>query len=62
MERWTVELADEFEAEFNNLHEDVSVEILALSRLLQEFGPQLGTPSRRHTQGFSPCQYERVAV
>ena len=44
MERWTVELADEFEAEFNNLHEDVSVEILALSRLLQEFGPQLGRP------------------
>ena len=44
MERWTVELADEFEPEFNYLHEDVSLEILALSRLLQEFGPQLGRP------------------
>lgn len=44
MQRWTVELAVEFEPEFNNLHEDVSIEILALSRLLQEFGPQLGRP------------------
>ena len=44
MERWTVELAVEFEPEFNYLHEDVSLEILALSRLLQEFGPQLGRP------------------
>jgi hypothetical protein len=44
MRRWTVELADEFEPEFNNLHQDVSIEILALSRLLQEFGPRLGRP------------------
>lgn len=44
MQRWTVELADEFEPEFNNLHEEVSIEILALSRLLQEIGPQLGRP------------------
>ena len=44
MQRWTVELADEFDPEFNNLHEEVSIEILALSRLLQEFGPQLGRP------------------
>ena len=44
MQRWTVELAGEFEPEFNNLHEDVSIEILALSRLLQEIGPQLGRP------------------
>lgn len=42
--RWTAELADEFEAEFDVLHEDVRLEILALSRLLQEFGPQLGRP------------------
>src|SRR6516162_7923293 len=44
MQRWTVEVGDEFEPEFNDLHEDVRVEILALSRLLQQFGPQLGRP------------------
>ena len=41
---WIVEIGDEFELEFNALHEDVQTEILALSRLLQEFGPQLGRP------------------
>ena len=40
---WTVEIADEFEPEFDSLHEDVQTE-LALSRLLQQFGPQLGRP------------------
>ncbi len=41
---WIVEIGDEFEAEFDALHEDVRTEILALSRLLQKFGPQLGRP------------------
>ena len=41
---WTVEIADELEPEFDTLDEDVQVEILALSRLLQQFGPQLGRP------------------
>jgi hypothetical protein len=41
---WTVEVGDEFEREFNDLHEEVRMEILALSRLLQQFGPQLGRP------------------
>jgi hypothetical protein len=41
---WTVEIGDEFEPEFQGLHEDVRTEILALSRLLQQFGPQLGRP------------------
>ena len=42
MARWTGEIGDEFEPEFNELHEDVRTELLALSRLLQQFGPQLG--------------------
>jgi hypothetical protein len=42
--RWTVELADEFGPEFDALHEDVRTEILALSLVLEEFGPQLGRP------------------
>lgn len=41
---WAVEIGDEFEPEFDALQEDVRVEILALSRLLQQFGPQLGRP------------------
>ncbi len=44
MVSWVVEIGDEFELEFDSLHEDVQTEILALSRLLQEFGPQLGRP------------------
>jgi hypothetical protein len=41
---WAVEIGDEFEPEFDELHENVQTEILALSRLLQQFGPQLGRP------------------
>ena len=41
---WTVEIGDEFEPEFDALHEDVRTEILALSRLLKQFGPQAGRP------------------
>ncbi len=41
---WVVEIGDEFEEEFDNLHADVQTEILALARLLQQFGPQLGRP------------------
>ena len=44
MASWTVEIGDEFEPEFNELQEDVRTELLALSRLLQQFGPQLGRP------------------
>ena len=41
---WTVEIAEEFEPEFFGLPGDVRRTILALSRLLREFGPQLGRP------------------
>ena len=41
---WVVEIGDEFEPEFDELHEEVRTEILALARLLQQFGPQLGRP------------------
>jgi hypothetical protein len=36
-------MADEFEPEFDALHEDVRTE-MALSLVLEEFGPQLGRP------------------
>ena len=41
---WVVEIGNEFEPELDELHEDVQTEILALTRLLQKFGPQLGRP------------------
>ncbi len=41
---WTVLLADEFEPEFLALEKDVQDEILALTGLLQQFGPNLGRP------------------
>ena len=41
---WAVEIGDEFELEFDCLHEDVQTEILALALLLQQFRPQLGRP------------------
>jgi hypothetical protein len=42
---WAVEIGDEFEPEFDALHQEVRIEILALSRLLQQFGSQLGAAS-----------------
>jgi len=39
-----VAIGDEFEPEFNQLDEEIQTEILALARLLQQFGPQLGRP------------------
>jgi hypothetical protein len=41
---WTVEIGDEFESEFDALPEGVRIEMLALSRSLQQFGPGLGRP------------------
>jgi hypothetical protein len=41
---WIVEIGDEFLPEFNALDERVRTEVLAHSRLLQQFGPQLGRP------------------
>jgi hypothetical protein len=42
--KWVVEIGEEFEPEFSALPEEVRLEILALARLLQQFGPRLGRP------------------
>ena len=39
-----VEIGDEFESEFDEMREDVRIEMLASTRLLRQFGPQLGRP------------------
>ena len=41
---WDVEIADEFELDFDALQEDVRAGILALALVLQQFGPQFGRP------------------
>jgi hypothetical protein len=43
--QWIVEIGDEFKAEFDVLPEEVQDELLAKTRLLQQFGPQLGRPN-----------------
>jgi hypothetical protein len=41
---WSVEIADELEAEWDQFPVDVQDEILAHGKLLEQFGPQLGRP------------------
>ena len=62
MARWTVEIGDEFEPEFNELHEDVRTEILALSRVLQLFGPRLGRPRVDTLNGSHHANMKGAAV
>ena len=42
--RWEIELADEFEPEFDVLSEAVQDELLAQAKLLEQFGPSPGRP------------------
>jgi hypothetical protein len=58
--RWAVEIGDEFEPEFDGLDEDVQTEILALSRLLQQFGPQLGRPRVDTLKGSSHANMKEL--
>ena len=57
---WTVALAEEFESEFDEWHEDVRTEVLALSRLLQQFGPQLGRPRVDTLEGSSHANMKEL--
>ena len=42
--KWAVEVGDEFQPEYEKLSEEVQDELLAMTRLLQQFGPQLKRP------------------
>jgi hypothetical protein len=42
---WIVQIGDEFKPEFDALAEEVQDELLAKTRLLQQFGPELGRPN-----------------
>lgn len=41
---WVVELADEFEAEFDGLPEAVQDELLAQTKVIEQFGPRAKRP------------------
>ena len=41
---WRVRIAEEFESEFFDLQLEVQDAILTMTRLLRQFGPQLGRP------------------
>jgi hypothetical protein len=59
---WVVEIGDEFEPEFDALPVDVQTEILALSRLLQQFGPRLGRPRVDTLNGSRHREHEGTAL
>jgi len=42
--KWVVEFGDEFESEYNELPEEIQDELLTMTMLLQQFGPQLKRP------------------
>jgi hypothetical protein len=58
--KWAVEMADEFKPEFDALDDDVRTEILALSLVLQEFGPQLGRPRVHPLKGSSHANMKEL--
>jgi hypothetical protein len=41
---WNVKIADEFQPEYEKLPDEVQDELLAMTRLLQQLGPQLKRP------------------
>jgi hypothetical protein len=41
---WRIKFHEEFEAEYDELGEEVQDELLAHLKLLEKFGPQLGRP------------------
>jgi hypothetical protein len=59
--QWVVELADEFDPEFDELPEAVREEIEALSRLLQQFGlrrPRVDTLNGSHHANMKELRFD----
>ena len=51
---WEVVFHPDFDPEFDALAPDVQDELLAHAKLLEAFGPTLGSPASRHSQGVAP--------
>jgi hypothetical protein len=48
---WAVRFHDEFEPEFESLAQTVQDELLAVAKLLADFGPKLGRPQADTLKG-----------
>jgi hypothetical protein len=59
---WVVERGYEFLPEFDDLPDETRIEILALSRLLQQFGPQLGRPRVDTLKGSRHSNMKELAL
>ena len=54
---WTVALHDEFDPEFDALPAAVQTELIAMTGLLEEYGPRLGRP---HADTLSGSQHANM--
>ena len=59
-EHWVVRFGDEFELEFSELHLDVRNEIFALTKVLQQLGPQMGRPRVDTLKGSSHANMKEL--
>jgi hypothetical protein len=55
--KWIVEIGDAFEPEYDALPDEVQDELLAMTRLLQQFGPQLKRP---HADTMNGSRYANM--
>lgn len=58
--KWIVEIGDEFEPEYDALPDKVQDELLAMTRLLQKFGPQLKRPHADTMKGSSHANMKEL--
>jgi hypothetical protein len=58
--KWIVEIGDEFEPEYDALPDKVQDELLAMTRLLQKFGPQLKRPHADTIKGSSHANMKEL--
>jgi len=59
---WIVRFEDGFEQEFLTLEHEVQDELLAVARLLAEYGPQLGRPYVDALKGSKQVGSESAAL
>lgn len=57
---WNVETTDRFDDWFFEQTTALKEDVLATMHILAEFGPNPGATIRRHREGFSLCEHERV--
>jgi len=54
---WDIEFEEDFEAEFRGFTPDVQDELLAVAKLLADYGPQLGRP---HADTLKGSKYKNM--